>query len=463
VAASVSTLNRNALAWRGPIGIIRRPFGVWQARLLRKAACARITGPMTAALLGIGTELTRGDLTNTNGSWLANELTQLGFEVAAIDVVDDQPERIVSALERLAARHEIVVCTGGLGPTTDDLTTACAAKALGVELELHQPSVAAITERLARYGRTLSASNEKQAYFPREAEILPNDWGTAPGFAVRLGQARLYFLPGVPSEMMALFEQRVKPSLGLPRERTPFEVLLHSFGLPESNLNDRLAGIAERHDVVIGYRVRFPEIDVKVHAKDPDLKKAQERAKLAVIDIEERLGPVVYGRGDVTLARALGDKLTSAHLELGVAESCTGGLTSSLLTAEAGASGWFRGGVVAYSNDIKTQLLGVAEQIIQQSGAVSVEAARAMAVGATQALRASVGLGITGIAGPDGGSADKPVGTVCFGIHGPFGTRCEIRRFAGERQRIQRIAAFHGLSLVLSALGSQPDEPTRGG
>ncbi len=395
---------------------------------------------------------------NTNGSWLAKELTILGFEVAAIDVVDDEPARIVSALVRLAAAHEVVICTGGLGPTTDDLTTACAAKALGTELERHEPSVRAITERLARYGRTLSESNAKQAYFPRGAEILPNDWGTAPGFLVRLGPAKVFFLPGVPSEMMALFEHRVAKCLGLPPDRTPFEVLLRSFGLPESSLNDRLAGIAEQHDVVVGYRVRFPEIDIKLHARDPDPEKAAARAEQAAVAVVERLGPVVYGRGDVTLAGALGNRLILAGRELGVAESCTGGLVASLITAEAGASQWFRGGIVAYANEVKTHLLGVTPDVIETKGAVSVEVARAMAIGACQALGSQVGLGITGIAGPSGGSEEKPVGTVCFGIHGPAGTYSEVRKFTGERPRIQRMAAFHALSLLLGDLASLPRE-----
>lgn len=423
-----------------------------QVRSLRGAPAAHITLGMTVALLGIGTELTRGDIANTNGSWLAKELTSLGFEVAAIDVVDDVPTRIVAALRRLAATNEVIVCTGGLGPTTDDLTAASAALALGTDLDVHEPSVQAITERLARHGRPLSESNRKQAYFPRGAEVLPNEWGTAPGFALSLGRAKVFFLPGVPSEMMALFEHRVIGRLGLPQERTPYEVLLRTFGLPESTLNDRLAGIAEEHNVVVGYRVRFPEIDLKLHAKDPDPAAAKDRAERAAVAVIERLGSVVYGRGEVTLAGTLGDRILSAGLGLGLAESCTGGLAASLVTAEVGASRWFRGGVIAYANEVKAQLLGVDPKVIESAGAVSEQVAHAMAVGVCQALGTEVGLGITGIAGPDGGSDEKPVGTVWFGIHGPFGTYCEVKRFGGDRLRIQRMAAFHGLSLVNTRL-----------
>jgi nicotinamide-nucleotide amidase len=417
---------------------------------LQNCAVAPITRPMTAALLGIGTELSRGDLINSNGTWLARELTELGYEVTAIDVVDDEPNRIVSALVRLAEAHELVICTGGLGPTTDDLTTACGSMALGAELVLDEPSVLAITERLARFGRTLNDSNRKQAYFPKGAEILPNDWGTAPGFSIMLRGTKFYFLPGVPSEMKALFERRVVPSLGLPLERTPAEVVLRTYGLPESFVNDQLDGIAALHNVIIGYRVRFPEIDVKVHARDPDRVAAEARAEAAARDIFRRLGSVIYGRGEVTLPGVLGQALLGSGLSLGVAESCTGGLTASLITAEAGASRWFRGGVVAYSNDVKSGLLQVDPRIIDTKGAVSVEVAQAMAIGVCRALAAQVGVSVTGIAGPDGGSAEKPVGTVCFGVESPAGTRSEIRRFAGDRQQIQRAAAFHALSLILS-------------
>lgn len=334
---------------------------------------------MTAGLLGIGTELTRGDIANTNGAWLARELTLLGFEVTAIDVVDDDPDRIVAALERLTNAHELVICTGGLGPTTDDVTTVAAARALGVDLRLDSASFDAIRARLVQFGRGMTESNSKQALFPSGAEILANHWGTAPGFSIRLGRARCVFLPGVPSEMMEIFQHQLVSSLDLPLKRTPFEILLHSFGLPESTLNDRLQGIEREFGIVIGYRVRSPEIDIKLHARDDRLEVAMERAERAAAAVVERLGEVIYGRGNVTLAGVLAEKLTKRGLDLGLAESCTGGLVASLLTAEAGASRWLRGGVVAYSNQVKSSILGVPSSAIELNGAVSIEVAEAMA------------------------------------------------------------------------------------
>ncbi|HMA92650.1 MAG TPA: CinA family nicotinamide mononucleotide deamidase-related protein, partial [Polyangiaceae bacterium] len=409
--------------------------------------------------LGIGTELTRGDIANSNGAWLAKELTLLGFEVTAIDVVDDEPNRIVSALRRLAETHELVICTGGLGPTTDDVTTVSAARALGVDLALDPGSVEAIVLRLAQFGRSMTESNRKQALFPIGAEILPNHWGTAPGFSIQLGRARCVFLPGVPSEMMAIFQHQLIPSLALPFERTPHEVLLRTFGLPESTLNDRLRGIEQEFQVIIGYRVRMPEIDVKLHARNVRPDVAMERAERAAAAVIERLGEVVYGRGEVTLAGVLAEKLVKRGLYLGVGESCTGGLVASLLTAEAGASCWFRGGVVAYSNQVKSSALRVPSAIIEANGAVSIEVAEGMAEGVAAALGCNVGIGVTGIAGPGGGTEQKPVGTVCFAVHGPFGTRSEAKLFAGERTRIQRWAAYYALAMLNSALRPSSSAP----
>ncbi|HEY5959657.1 MAG TPA: competence/damage-inducible protein A, partial [Polyangiaceae bacterium] len=431
---------------------IRWAFGALQGSFLRNASTLRITPGMTVALLGIGTELSRGDLANGNGTWLARELTDLGFEVTAIDVVDDDATRIEEKLRQLAAQHSLLVSTGGLGPTTDDLTTACVANVLKAPLELHDVSVARIVERLARHGRTLTESNKKQAYFPKGAHVLPNDWGTAPGFMVKLGNCRCYFLPGVPSEMREIFAQSIVPELGVPAERTPHEQLLRTFGLAESTLNDKLSGIEQLHRVTVGYRVRFPEIDVKIHARDVDPGRAASRAAAAAREVFDRLGAVVYGVGDVSLPKVVGQRLLEEKLNLGVAESCTGGLLASLVTEHAGASAWFRGGVVAYANGVKTKLLDVNPGVIAGQGAVSEAVASTMAIGACTALEASVGIGITGIAGPEGGSESKPVGTVCFGFHGPFGTRCATQQFAGDRQRVQRIAAFYALSTLLSIL-----------
>src|SRR5688572_12807948 len=218
--------------------------------------------PATAAILCTGSELTRGELVNTNASWLAEALTAIGFEVGAVDAVPDDGARIVGALERLAKTHAIVVCTGGLGPTTDDLTSACVAELLGVPLVRDAESLALIEARFARSGRVMAPSNAKQADFPEGARILPNAAGTAPGFSVHLGGALAFFLPGVPGEMKAMFSASVAPAIEPLLGDRHFQVRLATYGLPESEVNDRLAGIEAAHEVTLGYRAHLPTIEV---------------------------------------------------------------------------------------------------------------------------------------------------------------------------------------------------------
>jgi nicotinamide-nucleotide amidase len=417
-----------------------------------------ITLAMTVAILGIGTELSRGDVTNTNGAWLAKELTELGFEVAAIDVVDDHPGRIHDALHRLSTKHEVVLCTGGLGPTTDDITTECVAALLGVSLEFDAPSLRAIEERLARLGRAISQSNGKQAYFPKGATILPNDWGTAPGFSVTVDACKLYFLPGVPAEMKAMFQFRVVPDLAVPLNRTPFELLLHTVGEGESSINDRLCDVETAFDVTLGYRTRFPEVDVKILARDTDPERARARAEQAKIIVCERLSGCLYGEGTDTLPSKLGDELSARGLSLSLAESCTGGLAASLITACPGVSSWFNGSIVSYANEVKSRVLGVATHLIETHGAVSSEVAEAMVNGVCQATGSPCGLSITGIAGPAGGTPSKPVGTVWFALRDPSGTRSFREIFVGDRLRIQRLAAHVGLKRLLDGLRLLPHQ-----
>jgi nicotinamide-nucleotide amidase len=404
---------------------------------------------MTAAVLSTGTELTRGELVNTNATWLADALTGLGFDVVALDTVGDDQGRIRATLLRLGAEHDLVVCTGGLGPTTDDLTSATVAELLGVPLERDAASLAAIGERLARLGRPLAESNAKQADFPRGATILPNAWGTAPGFALRIGRALACFLPGVPREMEPMFENRVVPLLaGLPRA-IRHQIRLRTFGLAESEVNDRLAGVATTYGVTLGYRASLPEIEVKVLAEAPSRGEAEKRARSAADEIHARLGSlVVYGEGTRSFPASLLELLAERGLTLGVAESCTGGLAEELLTRVPGASRVFLGGVVAYQNEVKTKLLGVDPALIAAHGAVSGEVARAMAEGVRRALGASLGLSFTGIAGPDGGSTEKPVGLVHFAVSGLDGTSAAERVFAGTREQVRRRAVFAGFSLI---------------
>jgi nicotinamide-nucleotide amidase len=408
---------------------------------------------MSAAILCIGTELTRGELQNSNATWLAESLTTIGFEVLAVDCVDDDRERIEHALTRLSLAHDVVVCTGGLGPTTDDITTECAARLAGVPLQRDAASLDAIRERLSRFGRQMAASNAKQADFPVGARILANPNGTAPGFELKLNRARSYFMPGVPFEMKAMFEAHVEPAITpLLRDRH-FQVLLRTFGLPESEVNDRLAGVEAEFDVTIGYRATMPEIEVKILARAGTVNAARARAELGAATVRERLGEqVVFGEGKARFPEAVCRLLESKGSTLALAESCTGGLVAELVTAHAGASTVFRGSAVTYANDAKIALLGVSPTLISEHGAVSAAVARAMAEGARRVFGSDFALALTGIAGPGGGSPEKPVGLVHYAVATKDGTS-EVRAvFTGNREQVRRRAAFAGLALVRSIL-----------
>jgi nicotinamide-nucleotide amidase len=418
---------------------------------------------MSAAILCIGTELTRGELQNSNATWLAEALTTLGLEVLAIDCVDDDRARIETALLRLSHSHDVVVCTGGLGPTTDDITTECAARVAGVELIRDEPSLEKIRERLSRFGREMAASNAKQADFPRGSRILNNENGTAPGFELRLERARIYFMPGVPLEMKAMFEAHVLPSVAPLAKDPHFQVLLRTFGLPESEVNDRLAGIESEFEVSLGYRATLPEIEVKVLARAGTVQVAQERAERAARAVRERLGEeVAFGEGRTRFPEAVCGLLLAKGQTLAVAESCTGGLVSELLTAHPGASAVFRGAAVTYANDAKIALLGVPAVLLARFGAVSAEVACAMAEGARLAFNSEVALALTGIAGPTGGSADKPVGLVHYAVATAQGVSDRRAVFSGTREQVRRRAAFAGLALVRAVVrhGHSPARST---
>jgi len=405
---------------------------------------------MTCAVLCIGTELTRGELENTNATWLASGLTDLGFEVVEEAVVDDDRGRIVATLERLGRTSRVIVATGGLGPTTDDLTTEAVASALGLRLVRHEPSLEHIRRRLEKFGRVMSETNAKQADFPEGADILANPVGTAPGFSVRIGGAVAFFMPGVPREMKQMFDEQVVPRIRSLAPNDSYQLRLRSFGLPESVVGERLAGVETAFPgVTIGYRAHFPEIEVKVLARAGAKAAARDLCEEATAEVRRRLADVIYGEAGDTYAGVVGRALRDKGYTLAIAESCTGGLVGALITREPGASSFLLVDAVTYANSAKTRLLGVGEDVLRGHGAVSAEVAAAMAQGVRHLSGADVALSLTGVAGPTGGSAEKPVGTVFIAVAGPRGVlEVKERHFPGDRQQIQTLAAYAGLHLV---------------
>lgn len=410
---------------------------------------------MPIAIVSLGTEVVRGELVNTNSQWLAEALSDDGFEVSEMVCVADDRAQISQCLKRLAEHNDAILCTGGLGPTTDDVTTDAVAELLGRELVLDEASLEQIRERFRRAGRSMAPSNEKQARFPAGARILVNLEGTAPGFALSIGQAEAYFMPGVPREMRAMFDKHIRGSL--PRSHGDYvhQIRLNTFGLPESSVNDALLGIEAEHGIVLGYRAHFPEIQVKVLARGPDKTTTEARAQRAAEAVRQRLGSaIVFSHGTTSLAAAVGELLERRGLMLGLAESCTGGLVAQLITENAGSSAYFAGGVVSYSNRVKHEILGVPERLIETFGAVSQPVAEAMAQGAHRVLNASVALALTGVAGPSGGSEEKPVGTVHIAVFDGSSLLHEKSFFPGTRQQVQLRSAFKGLSLVRQLIGA---------
>ena len=405
---------------------------------------------MPAAVLSIGTELTRGELVDSNASWLAEELTALGFEVQLHLCVGDDEGVIAEELTRLGRRFEVVVCTGGLGPTSDDVTTAAVARAAGVGLRRDAASLAHIERLYASRGRRMAASNAKQADFPEGARVLPNPLGTAPGFELTVDRARCFFMPGVPSEMRAIFHESVAPAVAGLVERDTCQCHVRTFGLPESGVAELLADLERDHaGITLGYRAHFPEIEVKVHARATTAAEAEERAAAVASLVRERLGEAVFGEREDSFAGAVGERLRRSRVTLAIAESCTGGLVGSMLTAIPGSSDYLLLDAVTYANSAKTQVLGVEPDLLRAYGAVSAECAGAMAEGARRIGGADVAVAITGIAGPGGGSDHKPVGTVWLGLARKDGpTLMYHHRLSGDRERVRTHAAYLALELV---------------
>lgn len=411
---------------------------------------------MTCAILLIGTELTRGELRDKNGGDLAEKLTERGYEVAEFCTVDDDDDRIVSSLRRLAKQHEFVLSTGGLGPTTDDRTSACAAKAAGRRLVRDPVAYEQLAGQMKSRGRDLSPASEKQADFPEGALVLRNARGTAPGFSIEIRGCRFFFMPGVPAEMEHMFQEEIAPRLPPPLGHTLCR-RLRTFGLPEVDVNDRLSGVEEKHAVVIGYRASQSEIEVKVIAKaspGEDQASLEARAATTVDEIRQRLGEAVYAEGTTSLAETIGALLRQRSLTLALAESCTGGMVSQLVTSVPGSSSYYLGGVISYDNSVKNAILGVSEEALTTHGAVSEIVARQMAEGARRALSADLALALTGIAGPEGGSDEKPVGLVHFALATKTETLTSHAVFRGSRVEVQRRAALYGLWQVRAALVS---------
>ena len=403
-----------------------------------------------AAIVAIGSEMLSPVRSDTNSLWITEKLEGIGFRVARKSVVGDDVAEIGRELDAAAAAAPLLFTTGGLGPTADDVTVEAVARWLGVPLERNAEFVSKIRARFAARGLRMPSVNEKQADFIVGARVLENPRGTAPGFWARGRKSEIVVLPGVPSEMREILEGSVLPELA---SRSGGRVIrrriLRIGGTGESSVEELVAPLYRKwnaHPVTI---LASPG-EVQLHLAVRDVPEgADETLEAMERDFREALGHRVFGRDGEDLAAAVGSLLRAQKRTLALAESCTGGMIAQLVTDVAGSSDYFVGGLVAYANSAKAGLLGVSEETLRRHGAVSEESAREMAHGARSDFGADVALAVTGIAGPGGGSEEKPVGTVYFALAGPNGdTYARRRSFGGDRATVRRAAALAGLEII---------------
>jgi len=371
-----------------------------------------------AEILTIGDEVLRGEIIDTNKSFLADRLLGLDIETHFQTSVRDDPPAMIDAFKRAASRSNITLVSGGLGPTRDDLTAAVIAEAFGLELVLDEATLEVIRSFFRSRGREMTENNASQARFPEGADILPNPLGTAPGFSIAHGMTRFFCLPGVPNEMIRMMDEQVLPRVEAARgEGLAVRArLIRTFGMGESTLDDELKDIAASGDVSLGFRTSFPDNYLRPLARAATAEQAEAALDRICDEIRQRLGPLVYGEDQQTLEAVVGQMLAERGMTIAVAESCTGGLIAKRITDNPGSSAYFAGGVVAYSNAAKGELLGVPAAMLEEHGAVSDPVVRAMAQGVRERFGVDIGIAATGVSGPDGGTVDKPVGLVHIAI-----------------------------------------------
>jgi nicotinamide-nucleotide amidase len=408
---------------------------------------------VTGTLITIGDEILFGDIPNGNAHFIATELRSGGFLLSEMVVVGDEEEHISSVLKKVMKVSHFVIATGGLGPTDDDRTSEAVSKALGRPLvpDIHYTQW--LENRLAERGVAWTAEIARMARFPEGARKI--GLGMA-GYALIHDGVPCYFLPGVPHEMKWLMENEVIPELRrlFPSPGTHVKHVLRFHGLTESTMNRLLKDLTPEHpDVRIGYLPQIGENWITVLASGGDEPEAHERAGRVEAEVVARLGSAhLVGRGDVGLAEAVGNLLRGRGWTMSAAESCTGGLLSRKITGVAGASDYFDRGFITYSNASKSELLGVPEGLIMEHGAVSEAVATAMAEGARRQAGVDASLAVTGIAGPSGGSPEKPVGTVFIGCSTAAATLVEKHWFGGSREHVQECAAQTALALLWKVL-----------
>lgn len=405
---------------------------------------------MNAEIIAIGSEMLTPQRVDTNSLYLTAELNNLGVEVVSKCVIGDDRLRLADAVRRAMSRTEIVILSGGLGPTEDDVTREAVAEALGRKLIFHADIANALERRFEQFQRKMAEINKRQAFVIEGAHVLPNDRGTAPGQWVEEADSVAMLLPGPPHELKAMFERECLPRLDrIVPKRIIRTLHLRVAGMGESDVDQLIAPVYKKFENPVT-TILAAAGDVQIHfrARGSNVAEADALLVEVAVPIELLLGDRLYSRNGDALEVVIGELLHRRGETVAVAESATGGMLGERLTLAPGSSAYFLGGFITYSNAMKIELLGVSPETLEHHGAVSAEAAEAMAIGARRRTGATFALSVTGVAGPDPGTDDAPKGTVYVGIAGPDGTRSVHRQFIGDRTRVRTFAVQMALDLL---------------
>ena len=411
---------------------------------------------LIAEILCTGEELLLGDIVNTNAAFLSERLTDLGICVYHHSVVGDDPHRLGECVEEGLSRSDVVIISGGLGPTKDDLTQETGAALFGRKMKLHEPSLADIKSYFERTGRVMSKNNEKQAMMPEGAIVFPNHFGTAPALALERDSKSVIMLPGPPSELIPLFFEQAEPYLKSKISQAIVSKNIHIFGMGESAVAERIdALLIDTPSLTAATYCKEGEVRIRITARAEDESVAAALCESHAQKImQSEVGGFVYGVDVGTIENAVVMALHEKKLTLSAAESCTGGLIAKRITDISGCSDVFFGGCVTYTNDVKRRLIGVRTETLERYGAVSEQTAREMARGVRIATGSDIGISTTGVAGPTGGTAETPVGTVFIGISTSEGE--SVRRLSlssmRSREYIRQASATNAFDMVLKAV-----------
>lgn len=402
---------------------------------------------MRAEIITVGTEILLGDIVNTNSRYLARELALLGIEVYYQGSVGDNEDRLLEAFGESLKRSDLVITTGGLGPTLDDITKEVAAKYFGQKMELNQKSWDEIREFMSKLDKSPTENNKRQAYFPKEATILKNNNGTAPGAIFKKDKKTIIVLPGPPREMVAMFEESVRPYLESLTEDILVSKTLRLYGIGESKLETELLDVikGQTNPTVAPYASDM-EVTLRITAKAKSSEEATKLIGPMEESIRTRVGKYIYGEGDTSLDEVVSKILVEKNLKIAVAESCTGGMVSASLINYPGISSVFMEGLITYSNEAKMERLGVKKETLDKFGAVSEETAIEMAQGVCKKFNTNVGVSTTGVAGPGGGTDEKPIGLVYIGVCINGKTKVKKLNLSGNRFKVRQRAAKEALN-----------------